>query len=104
MKTIKQLERLRKAHRLIQQECTGTPFEFAVKLNISEREIFRVIEYLKELDADIFFSRSLNSYYYKEDFDLIVNVTVKVLVKQELRTIYGGYVLMQENFENLQLK
>ncbi len=36
MKTLKQLERLRKAHQLIQQATTGTPAEFANRLHISE--------------------------------------------------------------------
>ena len=103
MKTFKQLERLRRVHELIQQENTGNPKEFALKLHISEREVYRIVEYLKELDAEIFFSRSSNSYYYEEDFELIVNISVQILVKHELKTIYGGSIILQKGFENLQL-
>ena len=100
MKTLKQLERLRKAHKLIQYANTGTPKEFALKLRISEREVYRIIEYLKEVDAIICFSRNANSYYYTSDFDLLVNVSVKVMVKEEVRTIYAGSTVLSKNFEN----
>lgn len=100
MKTLKQLERLRKAHKFIQFGNTGTPKEFALKLHISEREVYRIVEYLKEVDAAICFSRTANSYYYTDDFDLFVNVSVKVLVKEEVRTIYAGSTALLENFEN----
>ena len=100
MKTLKQLERLRKAHKLIQNENTGTPKEFANKLYISEREIYRILEYLKEVDAIICFSRNANSYYYNADFDLLVNVSVKVMIKEEVRTIYAGSTILFKNFEN----
>lgn len=103
MKTFKQLERLRKAHELIKQEKTGSPKEFANKLNVSERETYRIIEYLKELDAKIDFSRTINSYFYEDSFDLLVNVSVQVLVNKELKTIYAGSIVLQENFQNLQL-
>lgn len=103
MKTIQQLERLRKVHELIKKEKTGSPKELSLRLNISEREVYRIIEYLKECDAIINFSRTLNSYFYKESFDLLVNVSVQVMVNEELKTIYGGSILLQENFQNLQL-
>ncbi|MCK0131920.1 DNA-binding protein [Flavobacteriaceae bacterium F08102] len=90
MKTLKQLERLRKAHKLIKMGKTGTPAEFAKKLFISPRELYRVIEYLKEMDAIITYSRRSSTYYYNEDFELMVNVSVKVLINEQLRTVYAG--------------
>ena len=100
MKTLKQLERLRKANKLIQQQNTGSPTEFANRLHISERELYRILEYLKEIDAVISFSRTSNSYHYSEDFDLLVNVSVQVMVNEELKTVYAGNILLKENFEN----
>ena len=90
MKTLKQLERLRKAHKLIRTERTGSPKEFANKLYISEREMFRTLDYLRELDACISFSRNACSYYYTSDFELLINISVKVMIKEEIRTIYAG--------------
>jgi len=100
MKTLKQLERLRKAHKLIKQANTGSPAEFSNWLHISERGLYRILDYLKEMDAQISFSRSSNTYYYTDDFDLLVNISVKALVNKELITIYAGSRLLKENFEN----
>ena len=90
MKTLKQLERLKKAHKFIKQGCTGSPREFSSRLHISERELYRILEYLREMDAEVSFSRSSNTYYYCEDFELIVSVSVQALVREELITIYAG--------------
>ncbi len=96
MKTLKQLERLRNAHKLIKQGSTGSPSEFSDRLHISERELYRVLDYLKEMDAEIIFSRTSNTYYYSGDFDLLINVSVKALVNQELITIYAGRKIKNE--------
>lgn len=98
MKTLKQLERLRKAHKLIQQENTGTPKELSIKLHISERQVYNILDQLKEMDAPLLFSRKSNTYYYCYDFDLLVNISVQVLINNELRTIYAGYTYLKENF------
>ena len=96
MKTLKQLERLRKAHKLIQQHKTGTPSEFASKLHISERELFRTINTLKEMDAQVFFNRKGNTYYYTNIFELSVHISIQVLVDNELINIYGGRTIFDK--------
>ena len=98
MKTLKQLERLRKAHQLIQQECTGTPSEFANKLNISERQLYNITDYLKEIDAPIKYQRKTETYYYTTSFDLLINISVQVLISDEVRNIYAGATFLNENF------
>lgn len=103
MKTLKQLERLRKAHKLIKQGNTGSPSEFSKRLHISERELYRILEYLREMEAQISFSRYSNSYFYSDDFELLVNVSVQALVNKELVTIYAGCTLLKENFQNISL-
>ena len=90
MKTLRQLERLKKAHKLIQQHKTGTPNEFASKLHISEREMFRTINFLKEMDAQVIFNRKSNTYFYTNCFELSVHISIEVLVDNELKKIYGG--------------
>ena len=98
MKTLKQLERLQKAHKLIKQENTGTPKEFAQKLHISERELYNLLNYIKELEAHVNYNRKTNTYYYTGSFELMVNISVQVLVQEELRTIYAGSTILKENF------
>ena len=90
MKTLKQIEHLQKAHNLIYHSNTGSPSEFANKLHISQRGLYRILEYLKEMDAAISFSRSSNSYYYTESFNLLVNISVQTMINQELTTLYNN--------------
>ncbi len=89
MKTLKQLERLHKTHKLIKSEKTGSPFELSRKLHVSEREVYRIIEYLKDIDAEVSFSRNSNTYYYKNDFELYVDVSVKTIVNNQ-STIFSS--------------
>ncbi len=98
MKTLKQIQRLQKAHKLIKQENTGTPKEFSLKLNISEREIYNILSHLKEIEAPLNFNRKANTYYYTDDFDLLVNISVKVMLNEELKTVYAGTTILKENF------
>lgn len=90
MRTLKQLERLRKMHKIIKQGNTGSPAQFSKRLHVSERELYRMLEYLREMDAQISFSRCSNTYYYCDDFDLMVNISVKAFVNDELIIIYSG--------------
>jgi len=103
MKTLKQLERLQKAHKLILQENTGTPNEFANKLGICRRQLYNILEYLKENDAPLQYSRKINTYYYSYNFDLLVSISVRVLANKELKTIYAGSTLLTENFYSAML-
>lgn len=98
MKTIKQLERLRKVHLLIKQGKTGSPKELAHILNISERQLFNIVDYLKEIDAPINYNRKTETYYYATSFDLLVNVSLQVLVADEVRNIYAGATFLNKNF------
>ena len=47
------LERIQKAHKLVLQKSTGTPDEFAKRLNISRNSFFRLLDSLREMDAEI---------------------------------------------------
>jgi predicted DNA-binding transcriptional regulator YafY len=53
--------------RLIRSKATGSPDEFAVKLDISKRALFDNLNILKDLGAPIAYSKSRNSYYYNEE-------------------------------------
>jgi len=104
MNTLKQIERLRKVHELIKVHKTGTPEFFAEKLHISERQLYNCLEQLKELDAPIQYNRKTQSYFYSEPFDLLVNVTVQVMVQNELRDIYAGFVYLHVGFQHEKIK
>ena len=90
MNNLKQLERLKKVHGLIKSECTGSPAELAVKLHISVRQTYLLLEQLREMDAPISFNRRTKTYFYLFDYELTIQISVQVLVQDELLTIYSG--------------
>ncbi|WP_299104055.1 DNA-binding protein [uncultured Tenacibaculum sp.] len=90
MKNLKILERLQKLHNLIAIEQTGTPKELANHLQISQRSVHLLIEQLKDYDAVVNYSRSRKTYYYRNDFDLQISISVNVLTDNEVTQIFGG--------------
>ena len=98
MKNLKQIERIRKVHELIKNKKTGTPEHLSQTLQISERQVYNCIEYLKELDAPIHYDRKMQTYYYDTPFELLVNVSVQVMIQNELRNIYAGFIPLQKRF------
>ena len=90
MKSIKHLERLQQLHLRIVQENTGTPKQLASFMNISERSLYKLLEYLKDLKAPVCYDRLCNTYYYCEDFELQVSISVTALSKGEVLEIFGG--------------
>ena len=90
MNNLKQLERLRKLHKLIKSERTGTPYELSKRLRISVRQTFLMLEQLKELDAPVKYNRYSKNYYYEFEYDLSINISIQVLAKDKLKNIYAG--------------
>lgn len=90
MINLKQLERLRKLHRLIKNENTGTPLELSRKLHVGVRQTYLILDQLKDMDAPLRFNRRTKSYYYESDFELKINVSIQVIAHEKLTNIYAG--------------
>jgi len=91
MSTIKNLERLRQLHLLIDQETTGAPLELAHRLHISERLVYHLIEQLRDYNAPVKYDRSRKTYYYYDDFEFQVNISVSIVSHNEATKIFGGH-------------
>ncbi|MGK7397638.1 MAG: HTH domain-containing protein [Candidatus Cyclobacteriaceae bacterium M3_2C_046] len=50
---------------LIQKNRAGTPKEFSEKLEVSERTVLRMIQFLKNSGYEIKFVRTINKYIMK---------------------------------------
>lgn len=96
MKNLKTLERLQHLHVLITNEKTGPPKEIATLMQISERSIHLLLEQLRDYNAVICYSRSRKTYYYCEDFELHVSISVSVLSNNEITQIFGGSYFLQK--------
>ena len=103
MKSIKNLERLQQIHLLIKSETTGSPRELANRMHISERLVYHLIEQLKDFNADICYDRSRKTYYYSDDFQLHVIISVSVMSNNEITTIFGGSYFLK-NIDNFLLE
>ncbi|GHU87353.1 hypothetical protein FACS1894155_00220 [Bacteroidia bacterium] len=88
----RQMELLQRIHKLIDAACTGTPYEFAGRLRISERYLRKIIDEMKDLGAPIDYSRKNITYYYVEPFEIKVSCIFRRLSAQEQENIYGGNI------------
>ena len=62
------IERIKAMDLLIDKQRTGTPSQFAIKLRISERTIYKYITYMKTtLKAPVAYSKTRQNYYYTEN-------------------------------------
>ena len=93
MKSFEQLERLKRMNRLIKEERTGSPQEFAKRLGVSKSHLYRCIEEVRELGAPIRFCRTRQTYFYKNEFELKVSYSVQLISEQMTKKIAGGYHL-----------
>lgn len=86
----KQALRINKAHHLFLEEKTGNPSEFANKLNISRSQLYNLIGSLKEYDAPIKYCKKINSFYYLKPFFLVLKYSLKIILDEENKEIFGG--------------
>ena len=78
-------ERINKAHKLILEEKTGTPEEFAEKLKISRSHLYNLTNKLKEYDAPIKYSKKINSFYCSKPFDLELKNSLKIILEENFK-------------------
>lgn len=90
MNFIKQIERIKKVHQLIASEKTGTPSVFARKLCLSRSQLYNVLDIIKNFDAPVKYCKKRESFYYETSFDLELNYSLKTIIDNEAREIYGG--------------
>jgi predicted DNA-binding transcriptional regulator YafY len=68
----KQLRRMERLDRMLQNKSTGTPKELAQKLQLSPSQVYQIIRSLKcDLNAPIYYSRTEQSYCYKENVHFV---------------------------------
>lgn len=90
MKNLKNLEQLQQLHELIVKQATGSPSRLARFMQVSERKIYQFVEYLKDLDAPVSYSKRHKTYYYTGDFKLEISLSVKVSRNGEVRDVFKG--------------
>jgi predicted DNA-binding transcriptional regulator YafY len=70
MHLVNQQQKLNQLCDLIRTEFTGTPEQLAVMLRITDRTLRRYLDQLRQLGADVRYSRTDQSYYFASSFKL----------------------------------
>ena len=91
MNPFERIARLVEIHRLIEQEKTGSPAEFAEKFHISRSQLYNIKEELEAYGAVVKYSRKRNSFYYVNNFEL----TESTFWKKEIEGFYKKSFLIQ---------
>jgi len=74
MSIIKYVDKLRRIDSLIARKSTGTPCEFAEKLEIKRSTLFQYLQEIREMGIDIKYSQLLRSYYYADGKRITIRV------------------------------
>ena len=91
MRTLRQWERIKLVHRLIELKNTGSPELLSKRIQVSKRYLFSTLDQIREMGAEIEFSRKRNTYFYTNNFKLFIKASVKVKVNGVERGIVKIY-------------
>jgi predicted DNA-binding transcriptional regulator YafY len=76
MSGLKYISRLERIDQLIRQERTGNAPAFANRLEISVRQLYNLIEELKDLGLPIEYCRTRQTFYYRVHCRIIFEIRV----------------------------
>lgn len=91
MNFIDHVEKIKIMHELISSERTGSPNEFAKKMEISKKGIYNTIIFLKNFDAPIRYCAVKRSFYYSSFFDLELKFSIKIINEHQTKITDGGF-------------
>lgn len=90
MKLIEQLRLLERLDQLIRMKATGTPAQLASRIEVSERQLYRLIQSLKDMGFPIEYCKECQHYRYTQE----VKLRVEILIAEEAMVkIKGGQTL-----------
>jgi len=92
MGSIDQINLLSRIHHMIELKCNGSPAEFAHKLGVSERTLFRKLEELRDSGIEIRYASERRSYVYLNNTRIRVEM---IKDESETKSVKGGFA---ENF------
>jgi predicted DNA-binding transcriptional regulator YafY len=102
----KYVNRLQQADQLIRLQATGTPVQFALRLDISKSHLFNVLEELRSLGMPLEYDKQKQTYFYTQPMRLKWELSVVPLSGKELSNTNGGTFFsinqLQSNFIRLE--
>lgn len=97
MALFQQIDRMKYIHHLIRTCATGEPDIFSEKLGLSRRQLYNILEEIRDLGAEIKYSRMRQTFYYTYPFVLEIDVKMQLLNAAECKAVYGGANLVLFN-------
>lgn len=82
-------ELLERVDQLIRLRATGCPKEFAEKLEVSERKVYRIIRTLKDMGCPVVYDSYIGSYKYEIDGSLKIKFFPKNAESIDLKNVKG---------------
>jgi hypothetical protein len=93
-----EINRLRQIDRLIRLNNTGNAQEFAKKLNLSRRQVYNIIESLKDVGLEIEYNRNISSFVYAKPYKINITFEITELPENEAIEINAGRIIIKNNF------
>ena len=93
-----EINRIQQIDRLIRISNTGTAGEFARKLGISRRQIYNIIENLKDMGLEIEYNRQIRSFVYAKPYEIRILFEIVELSEHETREINAGTITIKNAF------
>jgi hypothetical protein len=86
------IDRIFIIHGLIKKEATGNPDEFAERLHIKRRQLQNILDEIRDYGAKIMYDRVRETYYYANNFEIVIVMRVNPLSEQEEKETFGGNI------------
>ena len=83
------IQTIERINRLIRLKATGSPSELAQKLELCERQVYRIMEELKALGLPIQYCKKRKTYYYTND--VFMKFEVSIIEGDDRKKIIGGF-------------
>jgi biotin operon repressor len=88
MQLFNTVEDAKRIDQLIRLKATGSPSELAKKLDICERQVYRLIQEFKDSGLPILYCKRRRTYYYTSE--VMMKFEVSVIENGQIRKIIGG--------------
>ncbi|MBN1157908.1 MAG: hypothetical protein JXA61_00890 [Bacteroidales bacterium] len=77
MSMFKNISRLEWIDQLIRQERTGNPPAFAKRIGVSVRQLYNILDEMKDLGLPVHYCRLRRTFYYQTKCRLVVTIRVE---------------------------
>ena len=91
MTIFNQMSRINKVNKLIVQQSTGNPDDFAEQLGISRSQLYNIIDQFKDFGAPIRYDKKNETFFYANNFELELKYSLKTISNDDEKIIFAGF-------------